>query len=133
MKLQARTVVSTLVNVLAILIVVGVVAQSIVDANGASSHGKSALVATAHSNEGLSIIPTTADNNNNNIWYTERDLRSKGSKAPDCIPLTPTPAPTKGKGKGRVRIPFPSSSSKGSKGSSSAAPVSGILLLGTKK
>ena len=103
MKLPSTTssVLAGVANFVAILMVVGIVAQGFLDkAEQAPLSIKSVepeLVVA------ISLPTTTSD-------YTHRDLRAKGGKGSSeigCVPLYPTPAPTKGKGSGGGRVPPP--------------------------
>jgi hypothetical protein len=101
MKSTSRSVMALTANLLALVLVVGVVSNTF----GSAEKEKTAAVArVADLPSVVSLLP-------------ERELRGKGGKmgksAPTCIPLDATPAPTKGMG---------AMSAKG-KGSS-AAPVS---------
>jgi hypothetical protein len=104
MKFSPRSVLALAANLLAIVVVVGVVAYSF------DSTGKTAVVANVADVANVAALP----------FMPERELRHKGKgstmskgKGASCIALDATPAPSKGKG---------SSMSKG-KGKS-AAPVS---------
>ena len=126
MKLQVRSVLSGIANLVAILIVISVAVQNLPDA--APKVLAPSLTTVMTEQELVVQLPTTADR-------ARHDLRHKGKSAVECIPLYPTLAPTKGKGGRGGRVPPPpimgeeettttSKSGNTGKGSSSAAPVS---------